>query len=224
MSWFLYATVMSSLTVVPTVYGLLKYEHLDAGFRALLRYFIFAVAYTATATILSVMIRNNLGLLNLVLPFQLSMIMYAFIQWQQDPWVKLVMKISIYIFIAVWMVENTLRELSFNNFTQVSKPLMYFMVVVTAGYMIYKDNERLDIPLLRHPRFWISAGFLTYFAAMFMLHLVAYKFSQVAPDKYSFAYYLISPPANFLSTILFFEGFICQSQTSQQPKLQISSG
>jgi uncharacterized membrane protein len=152
--------------------------------------------------------KQNLWLMNIFNPIEYFFLVWLFSYWQKSARVKLVMRISIGMYFVVWLGEILILD-NLTGFSKFAEPLAGIIFVIAACMTLYEGNKNENVLFIDEPRFWISAGVLTYFSAVLTLAVTSNTLLNMSAESLKIAW-TIQNIANVLSTILFLESFHCR--------------
>lgn len=141
---------------------------------------------------------NNIWLFHLFTPLEYGILVMVFSYWQKEPLLRLVLRLSIPLFVLICLVNKLFLEnlVSFDNFTVSLESSALIMISVFTLFSLYRDNSGL---ISKDPRFWITVAVLIYFAG----NLPTFAFANII------ALWSIHSILNITSNILFSGGFLC---------------
>ncbi|MBI4429905.1 MAG: hypothetical protein HY562_12400 [Ignavibacteriales bacterium] len=114
---------------------------------------------------------NNLWLVHIQTPIEFGFFMFVFSSWQDDTFVRRYFRLTIPVFLILWVVLAFFVE-KIDEFNTFSKPTEAIVLIIASGYCLYKVNKEKVESLFSQPSFWISSGALIYFTGTVIIFTV----------------------------------------------------
>jgi len=144
------------------VVGLYVYKYLPKEMRILLFFFSTAVLINLISLYLALHYINNLWLFHIYTLLEYSLLMVVFSYWHKIIIIKKSLRVSILIFIIIWIIAKLILE-DFNSFDNFTSSLISALLTIIAIYTLVRLAKDYPADIFKRPQFWVSTAVLIYY-------------------------------------------------------------
>jgi hypothetical protein len=144
--------------------GFLAYRRLDRGLKILLSYFVIAALSDGLVLFLSFENIHNIWLFNVFILIDYGFLAFAFSYWQKSLTMERLLRLSIPVFVLVWLGAKVFHVESFDQMNSFSRSLESLLLIAISLSILSELHEESNFQARRSARFWIGTGVLIYFA------------------------------------------------------------
>jgi hypothetical protein len=175
------------------------YRRIKIEMRLLISLFILAVVvdtysiYQATNGI------SNTWLLHIYTPIEYGILVMVFSFWQKNALAKKILRLSIPVFVVIFMANKLLLE-NFHYFDHITSSIEGIALIAISAFTLIYLPWQNPVPIHRSPRFWVASAVIIYFSGT----ILTFSLSAL------FVIWYIPTVLNLVANIVYTGGFLCQ--------------
>lgn len=177
---------ISALSIVfPTIVGLFSLGKLNnRALRTLSALIFFTAIMEVTGSIFAAYGWNNMPYFHLFTYIEFALIFLIYYSLLKDLWQRIVL-ISVALFFGIFSIFNLLYLESILEFNSNQRYVEGFIIMIMCVLFFLNLLRRAEfIKLETYPYFWLTSGFLTYFAGTLIVFYLVKRLEDDSADFY----------------------------------------